>query len=89
MMSLSEMAHCYRASRALQRYLDGEADQPTAARTAEHLESCHRCGRAAATYRAISQALASPTHDLDELPLRRLRAFTHSLTEPTGTETSD
>ena len=88
-MSFSEMVHCYRASRALQRYLDGEADGPTATRIGEHLESCRRCGVAAATYRAISRALAGGTRDLDELPLRRLHAFTRTLTEPTGTGAPD
>ncbi len=69
----------------LQRYLDGELDDvPTAARVAEHLEECRRCGLHAATYRAIKQALRSGNRDIDDLALRRLRAFSQALTEPDG-----
>ncbi len=78
-MSLPEMARCFRTSLALQRYLDGEATDLTAARVAEHLEECRRCGLHAATYRAIKQALQGSTVDIDELALRRLRAFNRSL----------
>ena len=81
MMSLPEMARCYRTSRALQRYLDGEADDLTAARVAEHLEECRRCGLQARTYRAIAQALRSGSRDVDELALRRLHAFSRSLAD--------
>lgn len=82
--SLNEMARCLRTSRALQRYLDGETDDVAAARVAEHLEGCRRCGLQAATYRAIKQALRAGTRDVDELALRRLRAFTRSLAETDG-----
>lgn len=81
-MSPAEIASCYRTSRALQRYLDGEVDDPTAARVARHLQRCRRCGLRARTYRAIQQALRSGSRDVDELALRRLRAFTRSLAEP-------
>jgi len=77
-MSLTEMARCLRTSRALQRYLDGETDDLTAARVAAHLEECRRCGLQAQTYRAIKQALRGG--NVDELALRRLRAFSGSLT---------
>lgn len=83
-MSLTEMAHCFHTSRALQRYLDGEADDLTAARVAEHLEQCRRCGLQARTYRAIKQALRGGGRDVDELALRRLQAFSRSLTETGG-----
>jgi len=81
MMSLSRMTRCFRTSRALQRYLDGEADHLTAARVAEHLEECRRCGLQARTYQAIKQALRLGSRDVDELALRRLRAFSQSLAE--------
>jgi len=84
MMSLSEMARCYRTSRALQRYLDGEADELTATRIAEHLEECRRCGLQATTYRAIKRALRG--HDVDELALRRLRSLNRSLAETGGAD---
>lgn len=63
MMSLSQMAGCFRTSRVLHRYLDGEADDLTAERVAEHPRSAaaaacrpgptrrpsRPCGRAPAT----------------------------------------
>ncbi|MGQ0573606.1 MAG: zf-HC2 domain-containing protein [Pseudonocardia sp.] len=80
-MSLSEMARCLRTSRVLQRYLDGEADDLTAARVAEHLETCRRCGLQARTYQAIKDALRSGSRDVDDLALRRLHAFSRSLAD--------
>jgi anti-sigma factor RsiW len=82
MMSLSEMAACFRTSRVLQRYLDGEADDLTTERVAEHLEECRRCGLQARTYQAIKQSLRSGAGDVDDLALRRLRAFSRSLADP-------
>ncbi len=83
-LKLPDMARCLRVSRALQRYLDGEADDLTVARLAEHLEECRRCGLQAKTYRAIKQAIHNGAHDIDELPLRRLRSFNRSLAEVAG-----
>jgi anti-sigma factor RsiW len=83
-MSLSEMARCFRTSRALQRYLDGEADDLTATRVAEHLEECRRCGLQARTYQAIKQVLRSGSRDVDDLALRRLRTFSRTLAEHDG-----
>jgi anti-sigma factor RsiW len=83
-MSPAEMLRCLRTSRALQRYLDGEADDLTSARVAEHLEECRRCGLQAQTYRAIKRALRSRGGDIDEPALRRLRAFSRSLAEGAG-----
>lgn len=80
LMPLTELARCLRTSRVLQRYLDGEADDLTAARVAAHLEVCRRCGLEAQSYRAIKQALHG-RGNVDELALRRLRAFSGSLTE--------
>ncbi len=82
MMSLSEMTACFRTSRVLQRYLDGEADDLTAARVAEHLEQCRRCGLQARTYQAIKQSLRSGSRDVEDLALRRLRAFSRSMADP-------
>lgn len=83
-MSLTEMTRCFRTSRVLQNYLDGETDDLTAARVAEHLEECRRCGLQAATYQAIKKALRSGNRDVEELALRRLRTFSHSLAESDG-----
>lgn len=82
--SPTRMARCVRTLRVLQRYLDGEADDRTATRVAEHLGECGRCGLQAATYRAIKQALRTATRDVDELALRRLRAFNRSLAGADG-----
>lgn len=89
MMSPARMTRCLRTSRVLQRYLDGEADDLTAARVAEHLEECRRCGLQARTYLAIKQALRSGSRDVDDLALRRLRAFSRSLAEPGRHEGAD
>jgi len=90
LMSLTEMVRCLRTSRALQRYLDGEADDLTAARVAAHLEECRRCGLQAQTYRAIKQALrGSGNGNVDELALHRLRAFSGSLTASGGNSDDD
>lgn len=87
-MSLTEMARCLRTSRALQRYLDGEADDLTAARVAAHLEECRRCGLQAQTYRAIKRALRG-SGNVDELALHRLRAFSGSLIASEGNSDDD
>lgn len=84
MMRMPDLARCMRVSRSLQRYLDGEADDRMTARITEHLEECRRCGLEAKTYRAIKQAISDRGHDLDELPLRRLRSFHRSLAEAAG-----
>jgi anti-sigma factor RsiW len=85
------MMHCLRTVRVLQSYLDGETDEFTAHRVAEHLQECRRCGWQACTYRAIKRAVRAGTGDVDELALRRLHAFhqalanRHSLTDQPGT----
>lgn len=84
MTSLSQLTRCFRTSRTLQRYLDGETDDPTAERVAEHLGQCRRCGLQARTHAAIKQSLAAGDHDVDDLTLRRLRAFSRSLSEQEG-----
>ncbi len=88
LMSLTELARCLRTSRALQRYLDGEVDDLTAARIAAHLEECRRCGLQAQTFRAITQALRG-SGNVDELALHRLRAFSRSLTASEGNSGDD
>jgi anti-sigma factor RsiW len=78
--SLLDMARCLRVSRALQRYLDGQATGTTTARVAEHLEQCRRCGLQADTYRAIKKALrAGPDGAVDPDALARLREFSATL----------
>jgi anti-sigma factor RsiW len=73
------MVRCLRTVRILQSYLDGETNESTAHRVAEHLQECHRCGWQAATYRAIKRAVRARAGDVDELALRRLHAFHRAL----------
>lgn len=80
-MRLGQLLACLRASRALQAYLDGETDAITSRQIAEHLEQCRRCGLQADTYLAIKRALRSAGRTDDDLAVRRLRAFSRSLTE--------
>ncbi|NUR05210.1 MAG: zf-HC2 domain-containing protein [Streptomyces sp.] len=82
------MNACLRAARALQSYLDGEADQATARRVAAHLEECRRCGLEAATYREIKNALARREAP-DTAAVDRLRDFGESLLHDTPADGTD
>lgn len=86
MMSITEMTRCVRTARVLQRYLDGETDEATARRVAEHLEACRRCGLQARTYDAIKRSLRSGGGEVDDMTLHRLRAFTRSLADHDGSD---
>ncbi len=70
-----EMASCMQVMRVLQSYLDGEIDEVTARRVANHLDACRRCGLEAATYREIKAALRRRTAPLDRAAAASLRAF--------------
>jgi anti-sigma factor RsiW len=72
-------ASCMQVARTLQRYLDGDLDEPTRARVAGHLDVCRRCGLDAKAYRDIKTALAERGEDLPEEPMERLRAFAAEL----------
>ncbi|MGW0734812.1 zf-HC2 domain-containing protein [Streptomyces sp. NPDC002851] len=41
-----------RVTKVLQAYLDGETDELTARRVADHVEDCRRCGLEATVYQA-------------------------------------
>ena len=79
-----EMASCMQVMRVLQSYLDGQTDQLTARRVANHLDACRRCGLEASTYREIKAALARQAAPVDETSLQRLRAFGSSLAQHTA-----
>jgi len=79
-----EMASCMQVMRALQSYLDGQTDEVTARRVANHLEACRRCGLEAATYREIKASLARTASPPELDAVERLRAFGASLAEPGG-----
>jgi predicted anti-sigma-YlaC factor YlaD len=66
---------CREVGKLLQRYLDGDTEQHTTARIAEHLEDCRRCGLEADIYREIKASLARQAPTLPETTLARLRRF--------------
>lgn len=66
---------CREVGRLLQRYLDDDTDGHVAARVAEHLEDCRRCGLEAEIYREIKASLARQAPTLPETTLARLRRF--------------
>ncbi|HUE58096.1 MAG TPA: zf-HC2 domain-containing protein [Acidimicrobiales bacterium] len=84
MWGTKEMASCMQVMRVVQSYLDGQTDQVTARRVANHLDACRRCGLEASTYREIKAALARQAAPLDEESLERLRAFGSSLSQQTA-----
>ena len=66
---------CREVGKVLQRYLDGDVDELTAEKVAEHLEDCRRCGMEAEVYRQIMASLARQAPEVPDLALRRLRDF--------------
>lgn len=85
-----ERASCMQVMRVLQSYLDGQTDEVTARRVANHLEACRRCGLESATYREIKAALARKAAQPDRAAVARLRAFGVALAEdPTGDGASE
>ena len=76
-----DTASCMQVVRVLQSYLDGQTDEITARRVANHLEACRRCGLEAVTYREIKASLARQAQPLDPGVVERLRAFGAALTD--------
>jgi anti-sigma factor RsiW len=72
---------CREVGRLLQAYLDGQVDEVTTHRVAQHLEDCRRCGLEASTYRELKASLARSAPRLDRTAVERLRAFGASLSE--------
>jgi anti-sigma factor RsiW len=66
---------CVQVARTLQRYLDGDLDEPTRDKVARHLAACRRCGLDEWVYRDIKTALADRREDVPTEPIERLRAF--------------
>ncbi|GAC1376919.1 MAG: hypothetical protein NVSMB4_06080 [Acidimicrobiales bacterium] len=84
LLGTRETASCVQVMRALQSYLDGQIDEVTARRVANHLEACRRCGLEASTYLEIKAALARKASSVDQRALDRLRAFGAALVEDRG-----
>jgi hypothetical protein len=73
---------CSEVGRLLQRFLDGELDDPvTAGALAAHLDVCEPCGLEADTYRRIKLALLSHREEPGDETLARLRDFGYRLME--------
>lgn len=69
------MLTCRAVGKALQAYLDGEADELTVQRIDHHLEACRRCGMDVAVYTDIKQALHRSGQRLDREAVERLRSY--------------
>lgn len=80
---------CVQVARTLQRYLDGDLDEPTRAQVADHLAVCRRCGLDEQAYRDIKTALAHRGEAIPTEPIERLRAFAADLSaaNPPPTDT--
>lgn len=70
---------CREVARVLESYLDAELDDAMAARMAEHLEQCRRCGLEATTYLEIRRCLTGRTPALTDESVARLRGFADRL----------
>ena len=66
---------CRQVGKVIQHFLDGEIDDATKARVAEHLDNCRRCGLGADTYLQIKAALARSATEPSADALGRLREF--------------
>ena len=77
-----EMLVCSEVGRLLQRFLDGELDDPvTAGAIAAHLDVCEPCGLEADAYRRIKAALQAHRADPGDGSLARLHDFGRRLME--------
>lgn len=74
-----DVASCLQATRALQRYLDGELDEVNANRISRHLDICRRCGLEADTYAEIKKAVARRAEHVPTQSVRRLEDFARDL----------
>lgn len=66
---------CRQVGKVLQHFLDGEIDDITRERVADHLDDCRRCGLGADTYLQIKAALARSATEPSAAALGRLRDF--------------
>ncbi len=66
---------CRQVGKVIQQFLDGEIDDDTRLRVADHLDDCRRCGLGADTYLQIKAALARSATEPSADALDRLRTF--------------
>ena len=83
-----DMAGCMEVMRVLQSYLDGQTDEVTTRRVANHLDACRRCGLEATTYREIKAALTRTGAALDPSAVERLRSYAAGLAQTPPEDTS-
>ncbi len=77
-----EMLTCAEVGRLLQRFLDGELDDPaTTGALDAHLDVCEPCGLEADVYRDIKAALRAHRADVGDASVARLRGFGERLME--------
>ena len=80
-------SRCVEIGRRIQTYLDGGLDPAAAAKVAQHLDACRRCGLTADDFRRLTAALAEASVPLPAEPLQRLQALAADLAAR-GTTTS-
>jgi anti-sigma factor RsiW len=83
-----DMAGCMQVMRVLQSYLDGQTDEVTTRRVANHLDACRRCGLEATTYREIKAALTRTAAALDPSAVERLRSHAAGLAQTPPEDTA-
>lgn len=66
---------CTEVLRALQAYVDGEIDEPTARGVARHLEGCPPCGNEAKVYERLKTSLSRQEVAVDPDVVARLTRF--------------
>ena len=71
----SSRARCMEVRRVINGFVDGQVNDGFAAKIAEHLEDCRRCGLSAEVYAKIKQSLQSRPPTIDEETIERLRQF--------------
>lgn len=72
-------SRCIEIGRQIQTYLDDGLDPATAAKVAQHLDACRRCGLTADDYRRLKSALAETSVSMPVEPLQRLQALAADL----------
>ena len=70
--------NCVRVARVLQGYLDGEIDEKTRRKVANHLALCRRCGLDARSYTEIKATLAESS-GISSDAVDRLAHFAHDI----------
>lgn len=65
-------------AKVLQAYLDGEADEETAAAVSAHLETCRHCGLEAKAFAGLKESLKRSTAP-DRTTRTRLQEFAERL----------